>query len=71
MGVGEEHGPDDWGAGLGLGVHGCVDVVEQAVTDIYGGFGSFGDYRPEVEFLRGRAVGVVVAVEGLESACRG
>jgi hypothetical protein len=47
-------------------VQGRVDVVEQAVTDVVGVAGGFGDLGPDEEFLRDGAVAVVVSGEGVK-----
>jgi hypothetical protein len=66
VGVGEEQGVDQRGAVDGLLVQGGVDVVEQAVADVVGVAGCFGDLGPDEEFLRDGAVAIVVAGEGVE-----
>lgn len=67
-GVVVEDGGEGGCAVLVGAVHGRVHVVEEAVADLNGLLGGFGDGGPAVEFLPGGAVLVVVAVEGVEGA---
>lgn len=67
-GVVVEDGGEGGGAVLVGAVHGGVHVVEEAVADLNGLLGGFGDGGPAVEFLSWGAVLVVVAVEGVEGA---
>lgn len=68
VGVLEEHRGDCWLAIGGVAVHGSIDVVEQAVTDVNGLAGAAGHGRPAVKLLANVAQVVVVAVECAESA---
>ena len=47
-------------------VEGRVEIVEQTVAKVDGVLRRFGDQWPAVEFLRGRGVAVMVAVERIE-----
>ena len=62
----EEHGVDQGRAVDCLLVQGGVDVVEQAVADVVGVAGCFGNLGPVVKFLRDGAIAVVVSGEGVE-----
>ena len=66
VGVGEEERVDQRGAVDGLLVESGVDVVEEAVADVIGVAGGFGDGLPDVELLGDGGVSVVVAGEWVE-----
>jgi len=64
--VGEEHWVQEGCTSLRLFVHGCVDIIKKAITDIDGVLGSFCHGFPETKLLWDGAVTVVVAVERIE-----